>query len=68
MRSEVTADQERSTASTLSVDWLSVKAMSMVALIAQRTNLARFGLVSRIRGRLLEIQRELDERLEPRHD
>lgn len=62
------ADAARPVTSTLPADWLPVKTMSTVQLIAQRTNLARFALVSRMRDRLLEIQKELDARLEPPHD
>jgi hypothetical protein len=54
---------EVSVTSTLPADWLPVQTMSTAQLIVQRTNLARFWLVSRIRARLLEIQVELDARL-----
>jgi hypothetical protein len=57
------SDCQLSLAGWLPAGWLPVQTMSTAQLIVQRTNLARFWLVSRIRARLLEIQVELDARL-----
>ncbi len=45
-------------------EWMPVETLSTAELIAQRTNLARHRLVARIAKRLLEVQAEIDRRLE----
>lgn len=42
--------------------WGSVKDSSTAALIAQRANLARYCRLAIVSNRLMDIQRELDER------
>ena len=48
------------------VEWLPVATMSTVALIAQRTNLAPSRHLARVMERLLDLQNEIDRRLEER--
>lgn len=42
--------------------WRDLKECSNTELIVQRTNLARFHKLAIVRARLIEIQREIDER------
>jgi hypothetical protein len=52
----------------IGMDWGDVKRSTTAELIAQRTNLASFVALATVRQRLMEIQRELDERTAPRQE
>lgn len=42
--------------------WRDLKECSLTELIVQRTNLAKFHKLALVRARLIDIQREIDER------